>query len=134
MSGTRARIIGGAVLATGLAAASYPLLFRHRCLTWGTTPDEVTRELPGDELLADPDILSTRAVTVDAPPGAIWPWLLQMGSGRGGAYTYDWIENLFGLGMHSANEVLPEFQDVKARRRVSARTEPPDDARGGPRS
>jgi hypothetical protein len=113
MSGTPARIIGGAVLATGLAAASYPLLFRRRCLTWGATSDEVTRGLPGDELLADPDILSTRAVTIDAPPSAIWPWLLQMGSGRGGAYTYDWIENLFGLGMHNANEVLPEFQDVQ---------------------
>jgi hypothetical protein len=113
MNGTRARIVGGATLATGLAAASYSLLFRRRCLTWGATPDEVTRGLPGDDLLASPDILSTRAVTVDAPPSAIWPWLLQMGSGRGGAYTYDWIENLFGLGMHSANEVLPEFQDVK---------------------
>ena len=113
MSGTRARIIGGVALATGLAVASYPLLFRRWCLTWGATPDEVTRGLPGDDLLASPDIVSTRAVTVEAPPSAIWPWLLQMGSGRGGAYTYDWIENLFGLGMHSANEVLPEFQDVK---------------------
>jgi hypothetical protein len=112
MTGTPARIIGGVALATALAAASYPLLFRRRCLTWGATPDEVTRGLPGDELLASPDIVSTRAVTVDGPPSAIWPWLLQMGSGRGGAYTYDWIENLFGLGMHSANEVLPEFQDV----------------------
>ncbi len=114
MSGTRARIMGGAALALGLAAASYPLLLRRRCLTWGATPDEVARGLPGDELLASPDILSTRAVTIDAPPSAIWPWLVQMGSGRGGAYTYDWIENLFGLGMQSANEVLPAFQDVKA--------------------
>jgi hypothetical protein len=113
MSATPGRIIGGVALAIGLAAASYPLLFRRRCLTWGATPDEVALGLPGDELLADPDILSTRAVTVDAPPSSIWPWLLQMGSGRGGAYTYDWIENLFGLGMQSANEVLPEFQDVK---------------------
>ncbi len=69
--------------------------------------------LPGDDLLASADIVSTRAVTIDAPPSAIWPWLVQMGSGRGGAYTYDWIENLFGLGMHSADEILPEFQDVK---------------------
>lgn len=113
MSGRGVRIIGGVAVAIGLAAASYPLMFRRRCLTWGATPDEVARGLPGDELLADPDILSTRAVTVDAPPSAIWPWLVQMGSGRGGAYTYDWIENLFGLGMHSANEVLPEFQDVQ---------------------
>jgi hypothetical protein len=112
MGGAGRRIIGGAALATGVWAVSYPVLFRHRCLTWGATPDEVARELPGDELLTTADIVSTRAVTIDAPPNAIWPWLVQMGSGRGGAYTYDWIENLFGLGMHSANEVLPQFQDV----------------------
>lgn len=69
--------------------------------------------MPGDESLADPDLLSTRAVSIDAPPSAIWPWLVQMGSGRGGVYTYDWIENLFGLRMHSADEILPQFQDRK---------------------
>ncbi len=106
------RIIGGVTVATGVLVVSYPVLLRHRCLTWGATPHEVARVLPGDELLATADIVSTRAVTIDAPPNAIWPWLVQMGSGRGGAYTYDWIENLFGLGMHSANEILPQFQDV----------------------
>jgi hypothetical protein len=108
-----ARIAAGAGLAAGLGAASYPVLFRRWCLTWGAWPDEVSRKLPGDELLPDAEIVSTRAVTIDAPPGAVWPWLLQMGSGRGGAYAYDWIENLFGLAMHSADEILPQFQDVK---------------------
>ncbi len=112
MGGAGKRIVGGVALATGLWAVSYPVLFRHRCLTWGATPDEVDRVLPGDELLATADIVSTRAVTIDAPPAAVWPWLVQMGSGRGGAYTYDWVENLFGLGMHSASEILPQFQDV----------------------
>ena len=69
--------------------------------------------MPGDDLMPDPDMQTTRAITIEAPPGAIWPWLVQMGSGRGGAYTYDWIENLFALNMHSANEILPEFQDLK---------------------
>jgi hypothetical protein len=113
MSGGRMRIIGGAGLAAGAAALSYPLLFRRWCLTWGARPGEVTRELPGDELLVKADIVSTRAITVEAPADAIWPWLVQMGSGRGGAYTYDWIENLAGLGMHSADQILPQFQDVK---------------------
>jgi hypothetical protein len=113
MAATRTWIIGGVGLAAALAAGAYPLLLRRRCLTWGATRDEVTRPLPGDDLLATPDMLSTRAVTIDAPPSAVWPWLVQMGSDRGGAYTYDWIENLFGLGMHSASTVLPEFQDVK---------------------
>ena len=112
--GRRTRIMAGLALVAGLWAASYPVLLRKRCLTWGATPDEIARALPGDELLVTADIVSTRAVTIDAPPSAIWPWLVQMGSGRGGAYTYDWIENLFGLGMHSATEILPQFQDVKA--------------------
>lgn len=107
------RVAGGAGLAAGAAALSYPLLFRGRCLTWDARPEEISRELPGDDMLANADIVATRAITIGAPPGDVWPWLVQMGSGRGGAYTYDWIENLFGLGMHSADEVLPQFQDLR---------------------
>jgi hypothetical protein len=81
-------------------------------LSYGATAEEVARELPGDQLLPQPDLMSTRAVTIDADPSAVWPWLVQMGSGRGGAYTYDWIENLFGLDMHSADTILPQFQDL----------------------
>ena len=113
MSGAWLRIAGGAGLAAAAAALSYPWLFRRPCLTWGATPEEAARELPGDDLLASPDIIATRGITIDAPPAAVWPWLVQMGSGRGGVYTYDWIENLFGLGMHSADEIMPQFQDLK---------------------
>ena len=81
-------------------------------LTWGATADEAARSLPGDELLADADVVSTRAITIDAPPSDVWPWLVQMGSGRGGAYTYDWIENLFGLEMRSADTIHPEWQNL----------------------
>jgi hypothetical protein len=84
MSGGRMRIIGAAGLAAGAAALSYPLLFRRWCLTWGARPGEVTRELPGDELLVKADIVSTRAITVEAPADAIWPWLVQMGSAAPG--------------------------------------------------
>lgn len=107
-------------LATGAGAAAvagpvgYLLFFRRRCLTWGARDDEVARKLPGDELLADAGLVTTRATTIEAPPEAIWPWLAQMGSGRGGAYTYDWIENLLGLNMHSADEILPQYQHLKA--------------------
>ena len=103
---------GGLALAAVLEAATYPR-WRAWCLSWGATNGEAARALPGDELLAHPDIVSTRAVHVDAPPSAIWPWLVQMGPGRGGAYTYDWIENFFGLGMHSAEEILPQYQHLK---------------------
>ena len=85
---------------------------RTPVLTWGATEEEAGRSLPGDELLEDPAVVSTRAITIDAPPSAVWPWLVQMGSGRGGAYTYDWIENLFGLGMHSAERINPEWQNL----------------------
>jgi hypothetical protein len=72
----------------------------------------VDRALPGDDLLPDPGVITNRAITVDAPPEAIWPWLAQMGSGRGGLYTYDWIENLLGLHMKSVDVILPQFQDI----------------------
>jgi hypothetical protein len=93
------------------AAALYRVALRRRVLEWGATKDEAGTQLPGDELLEHPDGVATRGITVDAPASAVWPWLAQMGpSPRGGAYTYDWIENLFGLNMHSADRVLPEFQ------------------------
>lgn len=101
-------------LAAGLGPLAYLLFFRRGCLTWGARDDEVASRLPGDELLPGAGLVTTRAVTIGAPPDAIWPWLAQMGSGRGGAYTYDWIENLLGLDMHSADTILPQFQDVKA--------------------
>jgi len=114
MSGRRTLgwVAGGFAALFSGAVATYPVLWRERCLTWGTTADEAARTMPGDDLLPEPDIVSTRAVTVLAPPSRIWPWLVQMGSGRGGAYSYDWVENLLGLDMHSADEILPRFQHL----------------------
>ncbi len=84
---------------------------RRPILTWGATGTEADAQLPGDELLESADGVATRAIDIDAPADAVWPWIAQMGpSPRGGAYTYDWIENLLGLGMHSVDHVLPEFQ------------------------
>jgi hypothetical protein len=93
------------------AVSLYPLVLRRRVLTWGATQAEAGARLPGDELLEEADGVATRAITIRAPASAVWPWLAQMGpSPRGGAYTYDWIENLLGLDMHSVDRVLPEFQ------------------------
>jgi hypothetical protein len=93
------------------SALLYEKILREPILNWGATDDETASRLPGDELLEDADGLATRAITIDAPASAVWPWIAQMGpSPRGGAYTYDWIENLLGLNMHSADHVLPEFQ------------------------
>ena len=67
-------IAAGTVLATSSGVIAYPLFFRSWCLTWGARPSEVSMKLPGDELLADAGLVSTRAVTINAPPAAVWPW------------------------------------------------------------
>jgi hypothetical protein len=103
-----------AVALTVLCALYYALL-RRPILTWGATEAEATARLPGDELLEHADGVATRAISIEAPADAVWPWLAQIGPApRGGAYTYDWIENLLGLNMHSADHVLPEFQHPQA--------------------
>jgi hypothetical protein len=104
------RLMRAAFLLLGLALL-YRKLLREPILTWGATPEEAHAPLPGDELLEDADGVATRAITVEAPPSAVWPWIAQMGPyPRGGAYTYDWIENLLGLNMHSVDRVLPDYQ------------------------
>lgn len=80
---------------------------------WGATDEEVGEALPGDDLVSDVDFVTTRAVTIAAEPAAVWPWIVQMGQGRGGMYTYDWLENMSGLDMHSADAILPEWQGLK---------------------
>ena len=106
------------VAAAGLTASAvaierlYSRFLRDWVLTWGATAEEAARPLPGDDLLARADIVATRAIGIDAPPSAVWPWLVQVGPGRAGAYTYDWIENLFGLNMHSADRIHPEWQNL----------------------
>lgn len=93
------------------SAATYRRWLREPILTWGATEGEAAAELPGDELLRDANGVSTRAISIAAPAASVWPWLAQMGPApRGGAYTYDWVENLLGLDMHTADRVLAEFQ------------------------
>jgi hypothetical protein len=92
----------------GLAA--YVTLLRPWSRRWGTTPEERTKALPGDEEVPRPGVAMTRAVTVDAPPAAVWPWIAQIGQDRGGFYSYTWLENLAGCHMHNADRVHPEWQ------------------------
>src|SRR5690349_18882187 len=80
---------------------------------WSTTPSDRVRVMAGDALLVDPMFSYTTAVTVNAPPEDIWPWLVQMGYQRGGLYSYDWLDRLFGfLDRPSATRILPEFQHL----------------------
>jgi hypothetical protein len=102
-------IAAAAVLAA--FAAVYGRFLRQPILAWGATAEEAAARLPGDELLEEADGVATRAITIDAPRSAVWPWIAQMGPApRGGAYTYDWIENVLGLNMHSVDRLLPEYQ------------------------
>ena len=96
------------------AAATGVLLGRRWQQRWGATAQELAGPLPGDELIAEPDLTATRALTVRAPAARVWPWIAQLGQGRGGLYSYDFLENLIGCDIHSADRVVREWQDIKA--------------------
>lgn len=99
------------VYCAGLAL--YLLAVRPPLLRWGASDDEVRRKHPGDRAVPDPHTVSTRAVAIGAQPDQIWPWLAQMGAGRGGLYSYDWLDRLFGYtGSPSSDDILPQFQSL----------------------
>jgi hypothetical protein len=101
-------------LAIGVAAALVIFLlyllviapWQHR---WGATNDEVARPLPGDEIVVPHVGSVTRAITIAARPGEVWPWLVQIGLDRAGWYSYDWIDN---DGRTSADRIVPEFKNL----------------------
>src|SRR3954471_19726961 len=96
-------------LAVAAAAAAYLGLVRPRQLTWGATRDEVSRALPGDDLVSRPTFNATRAISIGAPPEAVWPWLVQVGTTRAGWYSYDLLDN---LGHPSARRLIPQLQGL----------------------
>lgn len=101
------------VTAIGGAMAAYVLLVRGRQLRWGATDDEADRPLPGDELIPHSDLSATRAITVRASADQVWPWIAQLGQGRGGFYSCDLLENLAGCDIHSADRIIPEWQTIR---------------------
>jgi hypothetical protein len=104
---TRVLALGGLALAAG---AGYLLLAQPRVDRWGATDAEHHETWPGDELLPRPGFVWTNAVTIERPAEAVWPWVAQLGQGRGGLYSYDWLENAIGCGVHSAAGILPQHQ------------------------
>ena len=107
----RSRYAAG-LTAIGAAAATYILLARPRQLRWGTIEPEFDEPLPGDDLIRTPNLVATRAITVRASADHVWPWIAQLGQGRGGFYSYDFLENLVGCDIHSADRIVPEWQDA----------------------
>jgi hypothetical protein len=88
-----------------VAAASWPI---HR--GWGTTLEEWRMALPGDRVPRTPQFEILHAVTIEAPPSTVWPWLAQLGQDRAGFYSYDWLERAFGANVHNVSEIRPEWQ------------------------
>jgi len=85
----------------------------HLGRTYGSTDEERAGQLPGDELIASPSVQTDHAVSIDAPPSAVWPWLVQMGWGRGGWYTARWVDRLlFPANGPSADRIVPELQHL----------------------
>ena len=95
------------------AAVMLTPMNRQRRERWGATDEELARPLPGDELLPKMRWASTHAIGIAAPPEAVWPWVAQIGHGRGGFYSYEALENLLGCRIHNADTILPDFQDPR---------------------
>ena len=105
------RSVLGSVI--GGASAAYLLAGRGRQLQWGTVGREASEPLPGDDLIAKPSLVATRAISVRAAADRVWPWIAQLGQAQGGFYSDDVLENLVGCQIHSAAHIVPEWQDVK---------------------
>jgi len=101
-----------ALMAVAGAVGLYRWIVQPRMYTWGATAEEVGAVLPGDELVEPGAPRTTRAITVDAPPEAVWPWLAQIGEGRGGFYSYDCLERIAGARIHNAKTIHPEWQEL----------------------
>jgi hypothetical protein len=107
--------IAAVALATELTGY---LLWRPSMVRWGATAEEARDPLPGDDRTPNPRVQGTHAITIDAPPEQVWPWLMQMGIGRAGFYTHDWVERMmfrarYIEGRHSATRIHPELAPLE---------------------
>lgn len=111
LTGVRDVVVGGVQVAGATLAAP---LVRRRYNRWGATAVEVASAMPGDGLVPHPRLGYTRAITIDAPVDRVWPWLAQIGQGRGGLYSFDGLENLLGCRIHSLDHLAPEHAHLVA--------------------
>ena len=120
----RGRSLAMGLLGSAVVASSCVLWVRPWFLNWGTTAEEAARPLAGDNVIENPLSQSTRAITIDAPPSVVWPWLVQLGQGRAGYYSYDFLENLLGADIHSIDRIVPELQKLQVGDYIQAAPEP----------
>jgi hypothetical protein len=101
----------------GITATHAVLYYLGR--TWGSTPEERAEPLPGDDIVPDASWIMDHGITIEAPPDRVWPWLVQVGWGRAGWYTYRWVDRLlFPRNAPSAREIRPEFQRLNVGDRI----------------
>ncbi|HEX2914832.1 MAG TPA: hypothetical protein VH186_28830 [Chloroflexia bacterium] len=117
--------IATGLLGLFLALFIYYFFMRPGDARWGATDEEVERVMPGDELIPHAAVVSTQAIGINASAEKVWPWLVQIGKGRGGLYSYDWLENLFLQDIHSVDHILPEYQNLKPGDTISIGSPPP---------
>jgi hypothetical protein len=111
---TQARARAGAIAVTASASLVTLAFFgRKRLLLWGATDEEIAASQPGDDLISDANVTATRAITIRRSPDVVWPWIAQLGQGRGGFYSYDCLENLLGFDIQSADRVVSEWQRLE---------------------
>ena len=98
-------------------------LYRSWHLRWGATDAEVAAAMPGDGLVPHAQFNPTRAITIDAPPAAVWPWLVQVGFGRAGWYADDLLDN---FARPSLRKIDPGLQKLELGQWVSMSPTPSD--------
>ena len=106
--GVLAALEGVALIGWNLVATPF---IGQRRLQWGTVGTEASDSLPGDEFVPEPKWSYTLGITVDAPPESVWPWIAQIGQGRGGFYTYQTLENIVGCKIANTSEIIPDLQN-----------------------
>lgn len=104
------RILVSIIFLLAVVTLLYYLIYRPWSLSWGATNEEVNRQMNGDEILEQPTFVATRAISVEASPEDIWPWIIQIGYKRAGFYSYDRLDN---DGIPSSNRILPEYQGLQ---------------------
>jgi hypothetical protein len=107
------RLFAGVFALFAAIVLIYALAVRSYYALWGATEHETNQALPGDRLTPATAVVSTSALTIHAPVEQVWPWVVQLGQGRGGFYSYDFLENQFAADMHSAGRIVPELQQLK---------------------
>jgi hypothetical protein len=103
-------IIVSAIFLLASFTIFYFLVYRPRSLSWGATDEEVNRQMSGDHILEQPTFIATRAISIEASPEEIWPWIIQIGYKRAGFYSYDRLDN---DGIHSSDIILPEYRGLR---------------------